>query len=334
MTTISTPDIRRPVDLRGTWTALITPFRDGRIDEPALRALVDMQIAGGITGLIACGSTGETPTLTPEEYAFVVRTVIEQAAGRVPVMAGTGSNDTATVIARNRFAAEAGADAVLVVMPYYNRPTQEGLFQHNRAIAEQSPLPIVLYNVPGRTGCDLLPETVARLAMLENVIGIKEASGDVDRISEIVRLAPSPFVVLSGDDALTLPIISVGGQGIVSVVSNIVPREMSDLVNAALAGTYDRARQIHLELLDLFRAMFVETNPVPVKAAAELLGIASSEVRLPLVGLTAASRVRVFESLLACRYTSGRVFVGEESAHMTIASGVASRGATGIEVAA
>jgi 4-hydroxy-tetrahydrodipicolinate synthase len=240
----------------------------------------------------------------------------------VPVMAGTGSNDTTAVIARNRFAAEAGADAVLVVMPYYNRPTQEGMFQHVRAIAEQSPLPIMLYNVPGRTGSDLLPETVARLALLENVAGIKEASGDVDRASEIVRLTPASFVVLSGDDALTLPIMSVGGQGVISVASNIVPREMSDLTIAARAGNYGLARQIHHELLDLFRAMFVETNPVPVKAAAELLGIATSEVRLPLVPLAAASRVRVFESLLACRYTAGRIFVGEESAHMRVTNGI------------
>ncbi len=322
MTTNTTADTRPTVDLRGTWTALITPFRDGRIDEPALRALVEFQIAGGISGLVACGSTGETPTLSPDEYEHVIRTVIEQAAGRVPVMAGTGSNDTTAVIARNRFAAEAGADAVLVVMPWYNRPTQEGMFQHVRAIAEQSPLPIMLYNVPGRTGSDILPETVARLAILENVVGIKEASGDVDRASEIVRLTPGSFVVLSGDDSLTLPIMSVGGQGVISVASNIVPREMSDLTIAARVGNYGLARQIHHELLDLFRAMFVETNPVPVKAAAELLGIATAEVRLPLVPLTAASRVRVFESLLACRYTSGRVFQGEESAHMTMASGI------------
>ena len=313
---IPTPDIRPTLDLRGTWTALITPFRDGRVDEPALRALVDLQIAGGVRGLVACGSTGETPTLTPDEYELVIRAVVDQAAGRVPVMVGTGSNDTTTVIAHNRVAAEVGADAVLVVMPYYNRPTQEGMVQHIRAIAEQTPLPIVLYNVPGRTGSDILPETVARLAAIENVIGIKEASGDVDRASEIVRLTPASFAVLSGDDSLTLPIMSVGGQGVISVVSNIVPEAMSRLTTAALAGDFTLARTIHHELLDLCRAMFVETNPVPVKAAAELLGIATSDVRLPLAPLAAASRMRVFESLLACRYTGGRIFHGEESAHM------------------
>lgn len=315
-TSTTTLDIRPTIDFRGTWTALITPFRDGGIDDGALRALVDLQIAGGVSGLVACGSTGETPTLTNDEYAQVVRTVVEQAAGRVPVMAGTGSNDTTTVIARNRQAAELGADAALVVMPYYNRPTQEGMFQHLRTIAGQSPLPIMLYNVPGRTGSDLLPETVARLALIERIVGIKEASGDVDRASEIVRATPASFAVLSGDDSLTLPIMSVGGQGVVSVVSNIVPDAMARLTGAALAGDYAAARTIHHELLDLCRAMFVETNPVPVKAAVELLGIGSSEVRLPLVGLAPAARARVFESLLACRYTTERVFHGEESAHM------------------
>ena len=321
-TSTSTLDIQPAIDFRGTWTALITPFRDGAVDEAALRALVDLQIAGGVTGLVACGSTGETPTLTPEEYALVIRTVVDQAAGRVPVMAGTGANDTAAVIARNRLAAELGVDAVLVVMPWYNRPTQEGLYQHLRTIAGHSPLPIMLYNVPGRTGCDILPETVARLAIIENIVGIKEASGDVDRASEIIRATPASFAVLSGDDSLTLPIMSVGGLGVISVVSNIVPEPMARLTGAALAGDYLTARTIHHELLDLCRAMFVETNPVPVKAAAELLGIGSSEVRLPLVGLSPSSRARVFESLLACRYTAGRVFHGEESAHMRTRSGV------------
>ena len=303
--------------LDGTWTALITPFRDGHVDAPALRTIVEHQIAGGITGLVACGSTGETPTLSPSEYERVITIVIDQAAGRVPVMAGTGTNDTATTLDRTRIAQRAGAAAALVVMPYYNRPTQEGLYQHVRYVAERCGLPIVLYNVPGRTGSDLLPATVARLAALDTVIGIKEASGDVDRASEIIRLAAPidpAFAVLSGDDSLTLPIMSVGGRGVISVVSNIVPRAMSDLTAAALAGDYARARAIHHELLDLCGAMFVETNPVPVKAAAELLGLATAEVRLPLTSLLTDSRQRVFAALLACPHTADRVVLGEEAA--------------------
>lgn len=314
VTTASTGSTTSTLDISGAWTALITPFRDGAIDEPALRALVEMQIAGGIDGLVACGSTGETPTLTLDEYARVIGIVVAQAAGRVPVMVGTGTNDTASTLDRTHIAERAGASAALIVMPYYNRPTQEGLYQHIRYVAERSDLPVVLYNVPGRTGSDIQPATVARLAPLETVIGIKEASGDVDRASEIVRRTDPAFAVLSGDDSLTLPIMSVGGRGVISVVGNIVPRAMRDLTAAALAGDFTNARAIHHELLDLCAAMFVETNPVPVKAAAELLGLATSEVRLPLVPLEASSRQRVFEALLACPHTADRVIHGEEAA--------------------
>lgn len=313
-TTVTVTASTNPIDLRGTWTALITPFRDGAIDESALRHLVDFQILGGVTGLVACGSTGETPTLTYEEFTRTVSIVVEQTAGRVPVMAGTGSNDTATTIARTRIAADLGADIALVVMPWYNKPTQEGLYQHIRHVAEQSSLPIVIYNVPGRTGCDILAPTVARLALLDQIIGIKEASGHVDRASEIVHLTDPSFVVLSGDDALTLPIMSVGGQGVVSVVSNIVPRAVSAMTTAALAGDFRTARTIHLDLLDLFSAMFVETNPVPVKAAAEFLGICTSEVRLPLVSLAPSSHAHVLQALLNCHFTADRVILGEEAA--------------------
>ncbi|MGI8483614.1 MAG: 4-hydroxy-tetrahydrodipicolinate synthase [Thermomicrobiales bacterium] len=313
-TTTSTTSTAATIDLRGTWTALITPFRDGAIDETALRHLVDFQIAGGIHGLVACGSTGETPTLTYEEFTRTVSIVVEQTAGRVAVMAGTGSNDTATTIDRTRIAAELGANIALVVMPWYNKPTQEGLYQHIRHVAEQSPLPIVIYNVPGRTGCDIQAPTVARLALLDQIIGIKEASGSVDRASEIVHLTDPSFVVLSGDDSLTLPIMSVGGQGVVSVVSNIVPQAVSALTTAALAGDFLTARTIHLDLLDLCSAMFIETNPVPVKAAAEFLGISTSEVRLPLVSLTPSSHAHVLQALLNCRFTADRVILGEEAA--------------------
>ncbi|MGB3329675.1 MAG: 4-hydroxy-tetrahydrodipicolinate synthase, partial [Thermomicrobiales bacterium] len=322
-TTTTTTTTTSPLDLRGTWTALITPFRDGALDELALRNLVETQVAGGVTGVVACGSTGETPTLTTEEFTRTVSIVIAQAAGRIPVMVGTGSNDTATAIERTAIAQELGAAAALVVMPWYNKPTQEGLFQHLRQVAAQSALPIVLYNVPGRTGVDLQARTVARLAAIPTIIGIKEASGSVDRVTEIVRLTASvdpAFVVLSGDDSLTLPMMSVGAQGVVSVVSNIVPGAVSALTRAALRGDFLAARTLHLELYDLCDAMFVETNPVPVKAAAELLGLATAEVRLPLVGLAPESRTRVFQALMACRFTAQRIVFGEESVHMRGAS--------------
>ncbi|MGC4108199.1 MAG: 4-hydroxy-tetrahydrodipicolinate synthase [Thermomicrobiales bacterium] len=319
MTTTIAASTSTTLDLRGTWTALITPFRDGAIDEPALRNLVETQVAGGVTGVVACGSTGETPTLTLAEFTRTVSIVIGQAAGRIPVMVGTGSNDTASAIQRTQIARDLGASAALVVMPWYNKPTQEGLFQHIRHIATQADLPIVIYNVPGRTGVDIQARTVARLAAMPTIVGIKEASGSVDRVSEIVRLTASvdpAFVVLSGDDTLTLPMMSVGAQGVISVVSNIVPGAVSALTRAALRGDFLTARTLHLELFDLCNAMFVETNPVPVKAAAELLGLTTSEVRLPLVGLAPESQVHVFQALMACRFTAQRVMFGEESVHM------------------
>lgn len=311
---MTTPITTTTLDLAGTWTALITPFHDGLIDEPALRSLVEAQIAGGVRGIVACGTTAETPTLTETEANRVTEIVIAQAAGRVPIMVGTGTNSTHTTIARTRAAQAAGADAALIVMPYYNKPTQEGLYQHIATVAASCDLPIVLYNVPGRTGSDIQPATVARLAQLPTVIGIKEASGNVDRASEIVRLTDHSFTVLSGDDSLTLPIMAIGGRGVISVASNIIPGTLAALTTAALAGDYLRARTIHHEILDLCSAMFVESNPVPVKAASELLGLCGSEVRLPLAPLTPASRDRVFRALLACPHTANRLHLGEESA--------------------
>ncbi len=284
--------------LSGCYTALITPFRDGQLDETALRALVERQIAGGVSGLVPCGTTGETPALTGAEWERVVAITVETAAGRAPILAGTGSNSTATAIEQTRRARALGADGALVVTPYYNRPTQEGLYQHFAAIAAAVDLPLVLYNVPGRTGTNLLPETVVRLAELPGIIGIKEASGSLDQTSQIVREAPEGFVVLSGDDSLTLPIMAAGGRGIVSVVSNIVPEAVTALAAACLAGDFATGRDVHLALFDLCRAMFVETNPAPVKAAAALLGYCTPEVRLPLAPLSEAARRRV-ESALA-----------------------------------
>jgi 4-hydroxy-tetrahydrodipicolinate synthase len=296
--------------LAGNWTALITPFRQGEVDENALRTIVETNIVDGVAGLVACGTTAETPTLTSAESDRVIEIVIGQAAGRVPVMVGTGTNDTRTTLERTLHAQRMGAAAALIVMPYYNRPTQEGLYQHIAHVAANCDLPIVLYNVPGRTGSDLQAATVARLAQLPTVIGIKEATGNVDRASEIIRRCGPDFAVLSGDDSLTLPIMAVGGRGVISVVSNIAPAAMSTLTTAALAGDFLRARTIHHEMLDLCGAMFVETNPVPVKAAAAQLGLTTPEVRLPMVPLQADSQERVLAALRACPWTASRLVAG------------------------
>ena len=283
--------------LSGCYTALITPLRDGRVDEHALRALVLRQIAGGASGLVPCGTTGEAPALTSAEWDRVVTIVVETAAGALPVLAGTGSNSTATAIERTARARALGADGALVVTPYYNKPTQEGLYRHFAAIAEAVDLPLVLYNVPGRTSVNLLPETAIRLAAVPGIVGIKEASGSLDQASQIVREAPDDFVVLSGDDSLTLPMMAAGGRGVISVVSNIVPEAVSAMTAACLAGDFATGRAMHLALFDLCRAMFVETNPVPVKAAAALLGYCTPEVRLPLAPLGEAAQRRVAGAL-------------------------------------
>lgn len=303
-TTIGTTTTATIPALAGCYTALITPFRDGQIDVPALRALVERQIAGGVSGLVPCGTTGEAPALTATEWDRVVSTVIETARGRVPVIAGTGSNGTATTIERTERARTLGADAALIVTPYYNRPTQDGLYQHFAAITTAVDLPIVLYNVPGRTAVNLLPETAIRLAALPGIVAIKEASGSLDQASQIVLDGPRDFAVLSGDDSLTLPIMGVGGTGIISVVSNIVPEAVSALTTACLAGDYSTGRAIHLALFDLCRAMFVETNPVPVKAAAALLGYCTPEVRLPLAPLSESAQRRVELAVQAWQATS------------------------------
>ena len=301
MTNTTSSTISR--SLSGCYTALITPFRDGLIDEPALRALVQRQLAGGVSGLVPCGTTGEAPALSAPEWDRVVAVVIETADGRIPVLAGTGSNNTATVIGRTRRARTLGADGALVVTPYYNRPTQDGLYRHFTAIAEAVDLPLVLYNVPGRTGVNLLPETVVRLANTPGIVGIKEASGSLDQASQIVREAPEAFVVLSGDDSLTLPMMGVGASGVISVVSNIAPEAVSALTTACLTGDFRGGRELHLALFDLCRAMFVETNPTPVKAAAALLGYCSPEVRLPLAPLSEAAQRRVESALAAWQAT-------------------------------
>ncbi len=292
--------------LAGSLTALITPFNQDTVDVSALRSLVEFQIREGTAGLVPCGTTGETATMTQAEQDLVISTVVEQTNGRIPVIAGTGSNSTQATIERTRRAAELGADAALIVTPYYNKPTQSGLFAHFAAIADATDLPIVLYNVPGRTSVNMLPETVVRLAEIPTIIGIKEASGVLDQASQIALEAPSDFTILSGDDSLTLPIMGVGGQGVISVVSNIAPGAVAELTAACLAGDYATARQHHLALFDLGRAMFVETNPVPVKTAAAILGLCREDVRLPLVPLSESSGHRVASALNAFLSTCDR----------------------------
>ncbi|MCB9727430.1 MAG: 4-hydroxy-tetrahydrodipicolinate synthase [Deltaproteobacteria bacterium] len=271
-----------PFDPRGVMTALATPFAaDGSIDFDAWRALCERQVQAG-AALVPCGTTGETPTLTHEEDARLIATAVEVAAGRVPVLAGTGSNATRTAIANTRRAAELGADAALVVTPYYNKPPQASLLAHYRAVADEGGLPVVLYHVPGRTACRMTPDTILRLAEHPRVVAIKEASADLDLLQEVISGAPPDFGILSGDDAWTLTTLLLGGHGVVSVASNVVPRAMVRLVRAACAGDLGGARALQKRLLPLFRALFVTTNPIPVKRALALGGYMGESVRLPL----------------------------------------------------
>ncbi len=278
----------------GVYTALVTPFTtDGAIDEPALRRLVDAQIAGGVDGVVPMGTTGESPTVTHEENIQVIKIVAEQAGGRIAVIAGTGSNSTAEAIRMTRLAEEVGATATLQVAPYYNKPTQEGLYRHFSTVAQATALPVVVYNIPGRTGRNIETSTVLRLAELDNVIAVKEASGSMAQVMDLIAARPSGFTVLSGDDNLTLPMLSLGADGVVSVASNIAPQMMGTMVREALAGNYDLARQMHYQLLPLFRMVFLQTNPIPIKAALAIQGVVEEVYRLPLCELDAADRETV-----------------------------------------
>jgi len=278
----------------GTGTALVTPFsRDGSLDEPTLRALIKRQIDAGIDFLVPCGTTGESPTLTHEEHLRVVEIAVDLAKGRVPVLAGAGGYNTAEVIALARELAEIGADGILSVTPYYNKPTQEGLFQHYKAIAEAITLPIVVYSVQGRTGVNVEPATVRRLSTIENIVGIKEASGNISQMAAILNAVPGDFNVLSGDDAITLPLIALGGRGVISVVSNEIPADMARLTRLALDGDFAAARQIHRRVHPLMEVNFVESNPIPVKAAMAQMGLLEAVWRLPLVAPKAESETRI-----------------------------------------
>jgi 4-hydroxy-tetrahydrodipicolinate synthase len=284
----------------GCLVAMITPFRDGEIDEAALRGLVGFHLKNGTDGLVPCGTTGESVTMSEEELLRVVEIVVEEVDGRIPVVAGTGTNSTAKSIKLTKAAQKLGADGALLVTPYYNKPTQQGLFLHYEAIARATDLPLVLYNVPGRTSVNMLPETVARLARIPTIAGIKEASGSMDQVSQIVDSCRSDFAVLSGDDSLTLPLLALGGVGVISVVGNIAPAAMSDLVRAFRAGDLARARDLHYQLFNLCRAMFIETNPIPVKTAAGILGLCSDEMRLPLCALSDGNRKKLEEVVRSC----------------------------------
>jgi len=273
---------------RGAFVAIVTPFtEDGRVDEKGLVDLIEFHIENGTHGIVPCGTTGESATLSHEEHHRVVELTIKTVAGRVPVLAGTGSNSTAESIDLTRHARDAGADGALMITPYYNRPSQEGLFQHFRAVAEAVPdLPIILYNVPSRTGVNMLPETVARCAEIESIVGIKEATGSLNQVSEVIRLTPDGFAVMSGDDFTALPTVLMGGTGVISVTSNVAPKEMAEMMDAGLAGDIGRARELHYRLFPLMKAMFLDTNPVPAKTALGMMGkIKNPAVRLPLASM-------------------------------------------------
>lgn len=280
---------------KGSFVALVTPFRDGQVDLERLEELVEFHVQSGTSGLVPCGTTGESATLSHDEHRVVINAVVRKADGRIPVLAGTGSNSTDEAIELTRFAQETGADGALLITPYYNRPTQRGLVQHFVAIAEATDIPLILYNVPSRTGVNMLPPAVIEVAKHPNVVAIKEASGNIQQTVSILR--SSDITVLSGDDALTLPLISVGARGVISVAANVVPSQMVDLVDLALEGNFAAARELHFRLDPLFEALFVETNPIPVKAALALRGRIGPEIRLPLTEATEETR-RTLERVL------------------------------------
>ena len=277
----------------GSFVAIVTPFRNGKIDEQAFGSLIEWQIANGTNGIVPCGTTGESATLSYEEHNRVIELTVEVVNRRVPVIAGTGSNSTDEAIALTRHAKRAGADGALLITPYYNKPTQEGLYRHYKAVAEAVDLPLVLYNIPVRTGVNMLPATIARLSAIKNVVGVKEGSGSVQQASDIVQLCGERLTVLAGDDAMTLPIMAVGGKGVVTVTANLLPTDMANLVKAFATGKIEEARKIHLKLSPLFAALFYETNPIPVKEALGMMGKIDPELRLPLCAMATDTREKL-----------------------------------------
>ncbi len=283
----------------GSIVAIVTPLKDGRVDEKAMADLIGFHLEAGTKGIVPCGTTGESATLSHDEHRRVIEMTIEMVGGQVPVIAGTGSNSTEEAIALTHHAKSAGAAGALLITPYYNKPMQEGLFRHFKSIAEAVDLPQILYNIPGRTGVNLLPETVARLTAFENIVGIKEGSGSIQQITEVIRYCDGRLTVLSGDDGMTLPLMAVGGKGVISVTANIVPSDMVKMTSAAKRGDFVEARKWDEKLYPLHRFLFIETNPVPVKTALSLMGKCSDEVRLPLSPLSQGSLGKLKEALEA-----------------------------------
>jgi 4-hydroxy-tetrahydrodipicolinate synthase len=283
---------------KGSIVAIVTPFKDGKVDEKKFRELIDHQIKNGSSGIVPCGTTGESATLSFEEHDRVIEITIEQAKKRVPVIAGTGSNSTAEAIMLTKHAAKAGADASLQVSPYYNRPTQKGLYEHFKAIAESVDIPIILYNIAGRTGVNIEPETIAKLACdCKNITAVKEASGNLDQMSRIRQLCPKNFALMSGDDSLTLPVLSIGGTGIISVAANIVPKDVAQMVSEFEKGNIGKAQELHYKLLPLIKALFIETNPIPVKTAMGLMGMCAADLRLPMCAMSAENLEKLKKAL-------------------------------------
>ncbi len=273
------------ISLKGLYVAMVTPFRNERVDEAGLKNNIEFLINNGVAGVVPCGTTGESATLSWEEHRHLIDFAVETCRGRIQVIAGAGSNNTAEAVEAAKYAKKAGADAALVITPYYNKPTQEGLFRHFETVAKEAGIPMVLYNVPGRTSVNLLPATVERLAKIDNIVAVKEASGNITQISEIKKRCGDRITVLSGDDAMTLPVLALGGTGVISVVGNIAPREMSELIRLWTEGDLKGATELHYRLFDLCNAMFYETNPAPVKTAMNLMGLAAGDLRLPMVPL-------------------------------------------------
>ncbi len=289
---------QRKKEIKGAIVAIVTPFKDGQVDEQGLRNLVEWHIKSGTHCIVPCGTTGESATLSHDEHMRVVEITIDQVRGRVPVIAGTGSNSTEETIMLTKHAKKAGADAALVITPYYNKPSQEGLYQHFMTVAKECKFPMILYNVPGRTGVNMLPQTVARCAKNRYVVGIKEATGSLKQVSDVVRFCPRNFIVLSGDDFTAFPTLAIGGKGVISVCSNVMPKEMANMMNYFFKGDINKARRLHYKLFPLFEALFYETNPVPAKTALAAMGkIDSDEVRLPLAAMSEANRERLIEVL-------------------------------------
>ncbi len=285
------------MQFQGSIVAIVTPFKGGRVDEDALKDLVEFHLASGTDGIVPCGTTGESATLTHDEHKRVIELTVKVAGGRIPVIAGSGSNSTEEAIALTLHAKSAGADGALLITPYYNKPTQEGLYQHYKKISESVDIPLVLYNIPGRTGVNMFPETVARLLPLENIVGIKEGSGSIQQVAELIHLCGERLAVISGDDAITLPMMALGAKGAISVTANIAPADMAKMTAAAASGNMARAKDWHNRLYPLHKTLFLETNPIPVKAALSLMGKCSDEVRLPLSEISRENKDRLKAAL-------------------------------------